>query len=132
MVKKLSKTQAALSATGQAWNRNKLRGGDRLDPEHADRKSRRRSGRQHPRAWTVHGTIAVSFGRLGALSQRENRDTKRPLDAIAAVSLASSQHQAEAVKAVLSSLPYLHICDYYYLYSQRHCLNLKNIVDQAA
>jgi hypothetical protein len=106
VVRQLCRTQAALSATGQAWNRNKLRVGDKLDSDHALRK--RHGGRpQHPAAWSVHGTIALSFARIGALSQRENRDTKRPLDAISVVSLASSQHQCAAVKTRLSSLPHL-------------------------
>ena len=103
---KLDKARCSLQSIGSAWNRNKLRVGDRLDPEREQRTQGRRAGRPHPKAWTIRGTIALSFARIGALSQRENRDTKRPLDAIAVTSLAATHHQSAALNIALHSLRY--------------------------
>lgn len=103
----LGKCQAALGSISTAWNKGKLRRGDRLDPQHEVRRGSRGNVRPtHPRAWTLQGTVEMAFTRIGALcpDAKTLRESKRPTDAVAAVSLACTDHQRGASQAWRSSL----------------------------
>ena len=100
------KTQGVLQRVSQVWNDSTLRRGDRLDPVVSSRRNNHgRHQQTHPRAWTVSGTIRLAFSRLGALAPRASslRPTKRPLDAVAVVSVAASDHQMGATKTQVRS-----------------------------
>jgi hypothetical protein len=108
----LHSMRSKLVATQVAWNRDKLRRQDRLDIDHAVRRKGRRvqvgcsvQG-LHPRAWTAAGTLQVAFRSIGALTPSANtlRTTRRELDAISAVSLASQSHQQDATRTWAVSL----------------------------
>ena len=110
--RKISRTQAAkdaeiarmstaLDAVAEAWNRGKLRRGDRLDPHsHLRRKHQPGSAKLHSRAWTSEGCISLAFHMIGHLVPGVSRETHRELDAIGVVSLAARDHQAEVCGAV--------------------------------
>eukprot|EP00959_Pyramimonas_sp_CCMP1952_P050105 1047176-Pyramimonas_sp.AAC.1 len=66
----LDRLRTELRSTATSVNRRKLRRGERLDPDHAERvvSNRGRGLQQRPSAWTLHGTIVHAFGRIGGLS----------------------------------------------------------------
>jgi hypothetical protein len=112
--RKLEVASGKLEATRVAWNKGKLRRGDRLDPDHDHRRTLRgqckkkfKGGKvvgaygNHPRAWTLSGTIELAFSKLGQLTPDANslNLTRRALDGVAVVALCAKQHQDDALKA---------------------------------
>ena len=98
-------SQHALSSVSAAWNKDKLRRGDKLDPHNGMRCSNRGGRAVHPSAWTLQGTIEMAFKCIGSFSPDANslRMTRRPLDGVAVVSLAAKDHQHGATKTWLNS-----------------------------
>ena len=102
------------SDLAKAWDKGKLRSGDRLLVEMPGEKIRRcrvlgkgltLAARRHANAWTLDGTIETAFSQIGFMQGRTDKHpflgpTKRLLDAIAAVSLSYSQHMNDAVRAL--------------------------------
>ncbi len=103
---RLSETKTTLDSVSVAWNKGRLRRGDRLDPDTQRRVGSGTGKRVDPKAWTIAGTLELAFGRIGALAPRAStlRETKRPLDAVVVVSLAASEHQRGATQAWVQSL----------------------------
>jgi hypothetical protein len=100
----ISRMSSALEAVAQAWNRGKLRRGDRLDPEsHKRRKHLPGSAKLHSRAWTSEGALFLAFSMIGHLVPGVSRQTHRELDAISVASLAARDHQAEVCGMLLGS-----------------------------
>ncbi len=109
--KATSVLQHQLKATSSAWNRDRLRRHDRLDPHHgARRKSSTgvRIGRSyqgtHPCAWTAAGCVRLAFRQIGTLTQDAVRTTRRELDAISAVGMAAHTHMQDASKTLMFGL----------------------------
>lgn len=98
---KVDSLQRAMGATSSSWNRAKLRLGEHLDPARDQRVSGRGTRRrQHPRAWSLQGTLRFAFRQLGALHPHASTMTEshRSLDAISAVALAAKDHSTQATK----------------------------------
>ena len=94
-------TTGALASLATAYNKGNLRLGDLADPDFGRRKQRPDHGRRaHPQAWSLSGTIDLAFKSIGALCQgaAHGAQTRRPMDAIAAVALAALAHQQDALR----------------------------------
>jgi hypothetical protein len=97
--RRIQLAEGKLSALATAWNRDKLRRGDRAD-SHLERKRQARGvGKghiSHPNAWTYKGTVVFAFRQIGSHNLSAVRVTRRELDAVAVTSLACRDHQMEA------------------------------------
>ena len=78
-------------AIARAWGRTCLRRGERLRLGlRACRRTCKRVKQSHPNAWTLTGTLSLAFRSIGqtAPDARGLRQTRREVDAVAAVALA--------------------------------------------
>ena len=53
----------------------------------------------HPKAWTHSGATYEAFSQVGMVMRKDARETRRQLDAVAALSLALRKHSGEACRA---------------------------------
>ena len=94
-----------LEATATAFNKGRLRRCDRVDA--GPPTCRKWSGHwSHPKAWMAEATVELAFTSVGALSPNAPalRTTRRPLDAIAAVSLAATHQNLDACRMLTTSV----------------------------
>lgn len=91
----MERTRKQLGALCTAWNREKIRRGDRCDANLSNTRVKRKWNTwTHPRSWTLAGTIQAAFRALGKLAPGEAGRRQQPItkviDAIAGTSLAAS------------------------------------------
>jgi len=93
------------AATAKFWNSKKLKIGERIDPELETKRKAKRSW-AHPSAWSAEGTVSLAFESIGGggLGVRQQRRTRRQLDAMAIVSVAASDFDEDAIKGKFSML----------------------------
>ncbi len=91
--------QSKWRSVARAWNRCRIRCGDRL-PEHSQALRKRQRAWRHPNSWTASGALRIAFASIGRTTQRATgqRDTRRELDAMAAVSFAFLARQASLIE----------------------------------
>jgi hypothetical protein len=110
-----------LSATGEAFNKGRLRREDRIDESGSIK--RRWTGRWvHAKAWNIDSTIELAFSGIGSLCPNAPalRTTRRNLDAIAATSLAASHHIADSCKSLIDSYTCGARSSYFFLAERCH------------
>ena len=94
-----SKMSVALHSLAGAYNRSKLRRGDRADVGRVIGKTKTNQQRwRHRQSWTAVGTIRLALRQIGARTTEAARITHREIDAIAAVSLSAEDHLDQAAK----------------------------------
>ena len=100
-----SKMFVALHSLAGAYNRSKLRRGDRADVGRIIGKTKTIQQRwRHRQSWTAVGTIRLALRQIGARTTEAARITHREIDAIAAVSLSAEDHLDQAAKTLYEGI----------------------------
>lgn len=96
----------AMNALCKAYNKGKLGRGTRVAPVQKHGYKLRWNGWVHRNAWTLSGTIELAFGCIGQVCPNAPglHVTRRPLDAISAVSLAAQIHIEDAASTLVSAV----------------------------
>ena len=100
-----SKMSVALHSLAGAYNRSKLRRGDRADVGRVIGKTKTNQQQwRHRQSWTAVGTIRLALRQIGARTTQAARITHREIDAIAAVSLSAEDHLDQAAKTLYEGI----------------------------